>query len=181
MAILGCIGTGIQHSGLSRTWTPYTHSRIATDLRKLPKLIQHSSTLSSCAIQSAWCSCDACIVICTKRQRMDCDSRYFSAPVTTVKHRETNQQIEHHARPRLASATAPLRTGPKRAKQKQARAVAAGQKQCRTAGVATMSGQRTKQESEGSPTLTRMGAGKCTPQITYQAGTPRQEPNTATS
>ena len=38
-----------------------------------------------------------------------------------------------------------------------------------------------KQEGEGSQMQTRTGAGGCTPQTTCQAGTPRQEPNTATS
>ena len=75
----------------------------------------------------------------------------------------------------------PCAQGWTRAKQDQAHASAPGQNRTRSVGGATTHGRRTRQASESVPTQTRWGAGGCTPQTTHQAGTLRQDPNTATS
>ena len=66
------------------------------------------------------------------------------------------KEIGHHARPRRASATAPLRTGAdmcRSRRREQRRGTYNG-----TAGGAITSGRTTKQEGEGLPTRTRTEA-----------------------
>ena len=90
------------------------------------------------------------------------------------------QQIGHHARPRRASATAPLRTGADMCKTGSGAGSGAEATTEQDRRRSNTSGRRTEQEGEWVPTLTRTRAGGCTPQMTHQAGTPRQVPNTAT-
>ena len=91
------------------------------------------------------------------------------------------KQIGHHARPRRASATAPLHTGADMCKRDQVQASAPGQNRTQFVGGATTHGRRTRQAGNSVPTQTRPGAGGCTPQSTPQEGTLQQDPNTLAS
>ena len=92
--------------------------------------------------------------------------------------KKKKKQIGHHARPRRASATAPLRTC---AKQDQPQASAPGQNRTQFVGGTTTHGRRTRQAGKSVPTQTRPGAGGCTPPSTPQEGTLQQDPNTLAS
>ena len=89
---------------------------------------------------------------------------------------------QHDGRPRHQSQH-PYAQGRTCAKQEQVQAAAPGQKQNQSAVRTTTSGQRTKQEGKGS--LTRAGAGGCTPQmtclweLTLKQCTPHPQPGNA--
>ena len=91
------------------------------------------------------------------------------------------KKIGHHARPRRASASAPLRTGADMCKTGSGPGKGAGAKS--NTGRRRSNHARTEDQvgRESVPTQTRPGAGGCTPQSTPQEGTLQQDPNTSAS
>ena len=116
---------------------------------------------------------------CRRRLRTPCI--VFAVNLGCGHDYKKRKQIGHHARPRRHRPQRPYAQGRTRAKQDQAQASAPGPNRIRSVGGATTHGRRTRQAGESVPPQTRSGAGGCTPQTTHQAGTLRQDPNTATS
>ena len=107
---------------------------------------------------------------------------FKSARPLGIIHTKKNKkkQIGRHARPRRALATALLHTGADTCKTGSSAGKRAGAKSDpvrRRSNHAWMEGQAGMRKRA----KTRSGAGGCTPQTAHQAGTLRQDPNTATS
>ena len=97
--------------------------------------------------------------------RAQCAARMPRKRAAQCAMRQGNKkQIGHHARPRRASTTVPLRTGADTCKTGSGAGKRSGAK-ADSVGGATTHGWRTRQASESVPTQTWSGAGECGPPL----------------